>query len=191
MRLVCGPNGFAPPVGKGDVAVDLYRQPQGVGRASAGEAARNRIIRARLECAPRAWDLLSIALSVVTADFAKLRAHSPDGWTRELELDVAVADRAFWARQARALAEALRFLTTDRWTLHFHGGGTYPDTPNPFRPSEDCVVLLSGGLDSLVGAIDLVAAGRRPLAVSQIVRGTPRPRALSPLALAADFIIFN
>ena len=172
MRLVCGPDGFAVPVEEGDLAVDLYRQPQTVGRASAGEAAKNRILRARLECAPRAWDLLSIALSVVTADFATLRALSPDGWTREFKLEIAVADRSFWVRQAGALAEALAFLTTDRWTLHFHEGGACPDVPsNPFRPSEDCVVLLSGGLDSLVGAIDLAAEGRRPLAVSQIVRG--------------------
>jgi 7-cyano-7-deazaguanine synthase in queuosine biosynthesis len=47
-----------------------------------------------------------------------------------------------------------------------------PDPPSdPAPPDEDCVVLLSGGLDSLVGAIDLVAAGKRPFAVSQIVRG--------------------
>jgi 7-cyano-7-deazaguanine synthase in queuosine biosynthesis len=32
-------------------------------------------------------------------------------------------------------------------------------------------VLLSGGLDSLIGAIDLAASGVRPLAISKIVRG--------------------
>jgi len=36
---------------------------------------------------------------------------------------------------------------------------------------EDCVVLLSGGLDSYIGAIDLAATGKKPLAVSQMVRG--------------------
>jgi hypothetical protein len=39
------------------------------------------------------------------------------------------------------------------------------------RPAEDCVVLLSGGLDSLIGTINLVADERRPFAVSNIVRG--------------------
>jgi 7-cyano-7-deazaguanine synthase in queuosine biosynthesis len=39
------------------------------------------------------------------------------------------------------------------------------------RPEEDCVALLSGGLDSLIGAIDLAKAGRKPLAVSNVVRG--------------------
>jgi 7-cyano-7-deazaguanine synthase in queuosine biosynthesis len=122
--------------------------------------------------AARAWDLLSIALSVVTADFTGLRDHSPDGWTREFEIDIAVADPAFWTGQATALSEVLGFLTTDRWTLRFHEGGTLPAPPrHPVYPAEDCVALLSGGLDSLIGAIDLVAAGRKPFVVSQTVRG--------------------
>ncbi len=43
-------------------------------------------------------------------------------------------------------------------------------TPPPVR-NNDCVCLLSGGVDSLVGAIDLVSDGFSPLFVSQIVRG--------------------
>ncbi|WP_244510583.1 Qat anti-phage system QueC-like protein QatC [Microvirga guangxiensis] len=122
--------------------------------------------------APRAWDLLSLALSVVAADLAGQRDRSPDGWTREFELEVAVTDPSFWNCQATAITEALAFLTTDRWQLRFHDGGMLPAPPrDPAFPEDDCVVLLSGGLDSLVGAVDLVAAGRRPLAVSQIVRG--------------------
>lgn len=70
------------------------------------------------------------------------------------------------------LARALAFLTTDRWTPHFHDGGVRP-TPSKtaVRPTQDCVVLLSGELDSLIGAIDLAARGVPPFAVSQIVRG--------------------
>jgi 7-cyano-7-deazaguanine synthase in queuosine biosynthesis len=41
----------------------------------------------------------------------------------------------------------------------------------PTRPDEDCIILLSGGLDSLVGAIDLASAGKKPFAISQTVRG--------------------
>lgn len=37
--------------------------------------------------------------------------------------------------------------------------------------NNDCVCLLSGGMDSLVGAIDLHEEGRNPLFLSQIVRG--------------------
>lgn len=172
MRLVCGPTDFT--IGPQDSALQvlLYGQHAGPDIGSAGDAAKREIQRRKLDPAPRAWDLLSIALSVVTADLAELRSQSPDGWTREFELDVAVSDPNFWTSQSNALSGALAFLTTDRWTFRFHHGGVLPAPPRePVRPENDCIVLLSGGLDSLVGAIDLAAAGKKPLAVSQTVRG--------------------
>ena len=172
MKLICAPPGFASPEPAYDLAVDLYAQPQAPGRACAGEAAKATILGSRFLCEQRAWDLLSIALSVVTADFAVSRGDSPDGWTREIVLHIAVGDPVFWNQHADDLRATLRFLTTDRWFLHFHDGGLLANIPRrPLFPSEDSVVLLSGGLDSLVGAIDLTANGRRPIAVSQVVRG--------------------
>lgn len=172
MRLICGPETFALPGTEGGQRVVLYGQRRAEGHASAGDAARHEVLRRHLDPAPRAWDLLSIALSVITADFAGLRDQSPDGWTREFELDVAVGDPAFWNDQASELEAALAFLTTDRWRLRFHNGGlSLPPQRELVRPKQDCVVLISGGLDSLVGAIDLFADGKRPFAVSQTVRG--------------------
>ena len=172
MRLVCGPGHFTLPDIGDAMRVILYGQVRAEGQGSAGEAARDKILCRRFHCSERAWDLLSIALSVVTADFAASRDQSPDGWTREFEIDIAVADTPFWTGQAETLARALAFLTTDRWTLRFHEGGMQPERPkNPVRPTEDCVVLLSGGLDSFVGAIDLVAARHKPFAISQTMRG--------------------
>ena len=172
MRLICGPFEFALPGEDGDLRIILYGQPGTEGRGSAGDAARGELLHRRLEAAPMAWDLLSIALSVVAADFAVLRDQSPDGWTREMSLDVAVANPVFWNGQAAALVDALAFLTTDRWVLRFHAGGMAPPPlPEPVRPTEDCIVLLSGGLDSLVGAIDIATRGLKALAISQTVRG--------------------
>lgn len=172
MRLVCGPDTFELAGADGALRVVLYGQPIAEGDGSAGEAIMRELRRRRLEASPRAWDFLSLALAVVAADFAGSRDRSPDGWTREVELDVALAEPGFWAGQASPLAEALAFLTTDRWHLRVHEGGLLPVPPRqPARPEEDCVALLSGGLDSLVGAVDLAASGRRPLAVSQTVRG--------------------
>lgn len=79
MRLACGPDGADLPGGEGIMRVVLYGQPRAEGQGSAGDAARSEIQRRRFDPAPRAWDLLSIALSVVTADFAVLRDKSPDG----------------------------------------------------------------------------------------------------------------
>ena len=172
MRVVCGPPGFDFPVNHEDLAVDLYAQPREKNQASAGQEARLRILRAGLQCDPHAWDLLSIALSVIAADLALLRQSSPDGWTREIELHIGVGDADLWQQQSDELNRTLRFLTTDRWSLHFHSGEMAATKPKrPKTPNEDSVVLLSGGLDSLVGAIDLTSCGNRPLAVSQVVRG--------------------
>jgi hypothetical protein len=51
-------------------------------------------------------------------------------------------------------------------------GGYAPASARGTRPrSEDVICLLSGGMDSLVGAIDAVADGQRPLLVSQKAKG--------------------
>jgi IS30 family transposase len=65
------------------------------------------IRRQKYHPAARAWDFLSIALSVVTADLAGHRHRSPDGWTREFELEVPVADPTFWNSQVDSLESLL------------------------------------------------------------------------------------
>jgi 7-cyano-7-deazaguanine synthase in queuosine biosynthesis len=172
MRLVCALRDHEFPTAEEALGVVLYDivGEQGVG--SAGAAIRQQIAKDKVVPAPRAWDLLSLALSVTAADLASHRNESPDGWTRDFALDVATSDPAFWNGQRRLVNQLLAFLTTDRWQVSFAGNGFSPVPEKaPVRPSEDCVVLLSGGLDSLVGAIDIVASGKRPLAVSQTVRG--------------------
>lgn len=91
MRIVCAPEDYrlAPPAA-GDLNVMLYSHANGPATGSAGGTARHIIQHRKLKPAARAWDLLSIALSVVAADTAARRDKSPDGWTRQLELHVAV-----------------------------------------------------------------------------------------------------
>lgn len=176
MKLFCAPRGVVLPAAT-DLHLLLYGQPDRdvdgsrmIG--SAGEAIEHRIQRLRYAPAPRAWDFLSLALSVVGADLCVHRADSPDGWTRQIDLTAAVGEPEFWNSQARQIEAALRFLSTDLWTIQFTGEGRRPVPPDElFRPAEDSVCLLSGGMDSLIGAIDLAASGRRPIAVSNTVRG--------------------
>lgn len=171
MRFICGPAGFQVRAVDQAMQVVIYGQAE-KGQVSVGGYARHLLEKAHLEISPQAWDFLSIALSVVAADFTDPRARSADGWTRSLELHIAVQDPAFWNAQSRALEAALGFLTTDVWTFVFHSGGYGPPAQlQALHPREDSVALLSGGMDSLIGAIDLVAQGERPYAVSQIVRG--------------------
>lgn len=120
----------------------------------------------------RAWDFATIALSVAAADKAILRKESPDGWTRMIELNICLQQPNVWDAKCAELESLLRFLTGDFWNLRFLDGGIKtPKAKKPQKTDADCVCLLSGGVDSLVGAIDLTTANRKPLFVSQVVRG--------------------
>ncbi|MBN9607416.1 MAG: hypothetical protein J0G30_12480 [Actinomycetales bacterium] len=113
-----------------------------------------------------------MALSIMVADAGVLRDRSPDGWTRQIELTVAVQDPSLWNPLAQRLEAALAFLTGDIWSIDFiPGGEEFPGPRRPVRSPADAVMLLSGGLDSLIGGIDLSADGRVLLPVSQTVRG--------------------
>lgn len=174
MRVICAPEDHDfPGVVPSDLGIVLYGHAAKPNTGAVGAAARHVIQKRKLQPAARAWDLLSIALSVIAADTALRRDESPDGWTREIDLHVAVSDPAFWATQSDLLVRQLNFLTTDIWTLTFLEGGIQPAPQRrATRPAQDSVVLLSGGLDSLIGTIDLVNThGLNPYAVSQIAQG--------------------
>lgn len=120
----------------------------------------------------RTWDFTTFALAVSAADLAVPRASSADGWTRVIKLSVALVEPEPFTQLVPALQEMLRFLTGDFWHLSFEVGGTpAPASTAPKSFDADCVSLLSGGVDSLVGAIDLTHQGRRPLFVSQMAKG--------------------
>jgi hypothetical protein len=172
MRLVCAPKRYDFPVSSTELNVVLFGRADVPEWGSVGGTIADILADNRLAPRARAWDLLSIAMSAVAADLAGHRAKSSDGWTREFALTIAVIDPDFWNEQAIELERLLWHLTTDRWSLRFVGDGYIPPPPpEPDYPAEDCVVLLSGGLDSFIGAIDLVASGRKPWAVSELVRG--------------------
>ena len=181
MKFLCTlPGHSASLSAQGSMKVDLYSRSSHPDVASAGAAVKETMQRQGLRPDPRAWDLLSIGLSVVTADRACSRSTSPDGWTREISLVVSVAEPEFWSTQKSVLETALRFLTTDIWEIEFLPGGYRPqESKKLLVPEENCIVLLSGGLDSLVGVLDLCAAEETdPWAVSQVAGGDKKRQAL-------------
>ena len=91
----------------------------------------------------------------------------PTHGLRTIALDVELVDPEPWTAQAKPLADALRFLSGDIWYLRFHTGGQAPPDFAPRLTDRDCACLFSGGLDSLIGAMNLIAAKRRPFIISQ------------------------
>ncbi|KRB97272.1 Qat anti-phage system QueC-like protein QatC [Duganella sp. Root198D2] len=124
--------------------------------------------RAGFAPAVATWDFVLFAFAVCAADFVILRKDTADAWTRELELEITLNDPTTWNQHAAKLEQMLRTLTGDFWTLRFTNGGPPPPAGNRVLCDRDCVALLSGGLDSLVGGIDAVAQGKRPIFVSQL-----------------------
>lgn len=174
MKLVCAPQGHAAlaRLPNDHQAVVLFERTTQPDIITAGASVVGVVRKLKLSPAPRAWDLLAIALAVNSADAFVPRAQSPDGWTRDITLKIAVEDANFWTTQTSTLEKLLKFLTTDMWQLEFiRGGGSSPQASSLWAPDEDSVVLLSGGLDSLTGAINLVHAKHRPMAVSQVSNG--------------------
>lgn len=121
-------------------------------------------------------DLLVVAAHVHAADTRVSRTtESQDAWTREIRLVVPVSDPRRWTDAAPILIRALNFLTGDKWSVGFRARPASFETI--VHASElsltpyDGVSLFSGGLDSLIGAIDELAAGRIPLLVSHAGEG--------------------
>lgn len=123
-------------------------------------------------------DLLVLAAHVHAADTRISRAEqSQDSWTRELRLVVPVSDPTRWGTAAPTLKKSLDFLTGDRWTIGFRARPPRFETivqqvpPSLIAPPFDSLSLFSGGLDSLIGAIDLLDEGATPLLVSHFGEG--------------------
>lgn len=117
-------------------------------------------------------DLALLAAAITAADTRISRAaDAQDAWTRKIDLHVPVHAPERWADAAQLLAKTLKFLTGDQWDVHFRprpaGVERLAAAPSVLPViSPTAVCLFSGGLDSFIGAIDLVAAGHSPMLIS-------------------------
>lgn len=152
----------------GERAFTLFKSAKRTGVGTIAKGFRGSLKRKGFAPNAQAWDFVQFCLSVCAADLACLRNTSSDGWTRTIELTIGLHEPIHWAPWKQHIEKMLKVLTGDYWTLHFMDGGVAPPDGRPQHLDRDCVSLLSGGLDSLIGGIDLVSQGRKPLFVSQL-----------------------
>lgn len=109
-------------------------------------------------------DFVRLAALVYLVDRTTPRTQR--GFERELALTVPVSDPYAWNAKAEVLAELLRLLSSDAWSLTFTLAR--PPRRRAAAPahSADLVLLFSGGADSLSGALVAHAEGREPLLTS-------------------------
>ena len=126
-----------------------------------------------LEISEKAIDLVVLAALVNAGDSKISRSgNAQDGWTREIDLYVPVSEPDGWTVAREHIEGMLRFLTGDIWRVRFRPRvsnhqrlATLPMLPQ--NNDQTVVSLLSGGLDSLIGAIDQLSEGKDlPLFIS-------------------------
>ncbi|MDN5301095.1 MAG: hypothetical protein PWQ60_609 [Thermoanaerobacteraceae bacterium] len=140
--------------------------------------ALSRFIKNPDELPERIVDLLEIASYVFSADRAVDRGERDslynESWTRIFEFHIPVRDLAFWEQDnvKTALSNALVFMSGDRkYNFYFYqmNQENQPNESNytqlslftkDFLPISDAsnteIILFSGGLDSLAGALDFL-----------------------------------
>lgn len=106
-------------------------------------------------------DLVRIAGGAYLVD---RRSGRPSAFTRRLHMTVEVADPTPWEGEAiNQLAQLLFWLTGDTWDLQLIQDPTTRETPAAeISERMESVALLSGGLDSYLGALHLLSTMSEP-----------------------------
>lgn len=109
-------------------------------------------------------DFVSLAVTAFLADRSIKRPTR--GWERTISLRLPVFDPATWTSLSPKVEFVLRLLTGDEWQVAFEERPSTRLAKVAARPGSDRVVLLSGGADSLCGAIRALEQGDRVVLVS-------------------------
>jgi hypothetical protein len=130
----------------------------------------------RLQLVPHALalDFYRIATAIYSSDLQIPRKTSYERWERSVDLYIPVSDPRRWEVVRPQLIELMGFLTGDVWQFYFrplHQRAIVNENPPPLEDIAT-VCLLSGGLDSLIGAIDALSAGTPTWLVSHYGRGS-------------------
>lgn len=103
-------------------------------------------------------DILIFAGLVYLSDTRISRSrNSEDSWTREISIEIPVYNLEKWLALSDLFKRMLDFLTGDKWSISFIkrneelSGKSESENPTP---EFEAVTLFSGGMDSLIGAIN-------------------------------------
>lgn len=113
----------------------------------------------------RQFDWLNLLSWIFAADMICDRGEGDLDWSRSINLFVPVRDPDHWSGLAASLQDVFGALTDDRLRLNFVQE-LDPEDPPRTRKKQfsqvQGVALLSGGMDSFVGALELVNAMKQP-----------------------------
>ena len=99
-------------------------------------------------------EFFTLAAATYCLDKVVARERSPDAWTRRFTINFPGSTRGW---ESPHLQTSFNFLTGDQWSFSPRGQSALL-VSHHIEPQADVVCLFSGGLDSLVGAIQLLEA---------------------------------
>ena len=148
----------------------------------------------------RQLDLLEIASYVFAGDRLTSRGNRVaveyQSWSRNLHFVIRVRDWEFWNQQSvkDSLSTMLEFMTGDaRFEFEFQPGHTTPATSlfdrEEFlveRPSNREILLFSGGIDSLAGAVHKLMESNAPICLVSHVSQSNSQRTRTQLVSALN-----
>lgn len=115
-------------------------------------------------------DIMFFATLVYLADTRISRSiHSQDSWTREIEIQLPVANLEAWNTSSTDLTRMLNFLTGDNWSVIFEQRNKKIDdllTCDEEQNVFDVVSLFSGGMDSLISTINYLEDKKNVILIS-------------------------
>ncbi len=177
-QIICG--GIAGPGGTGaatKLALNLWEDRRGCNVRLKIEDLHEQLYKT---IPPQFHDLLEIATYVYCAD-TNIRRGALDvqtlgeNWRRHMHFHIPVRKPAMWNKPEikKALQETLGFLSDDFYTFNFTAATDAPTLQNYFdfdtgtapRQKPEQVMMFSGGLDSLAGAIEEIVGKKKKVAL--------------------------
>lgn len=125
-------------------------------------------------------DLMDLAIAIYTSDQILSRPlYGFQGWSRHMRLHFPVANVSLWESVKSDLEQMLSFLSGDKWDIILRERSIKKATQSQLIQNPKGITkvsLLSGGLDSLIGAIDLLEDKEKVAFVSHYKRGSESPK---------------
>ena len=121
-----------------------------------------------LRTSPAARDFRDIGVIAYVIDTLMLRKDGADYWSREYDCFFPVSNSIRWKSCGDLVAQMLATLAGDQYRIEWLTASSIPAHPKHLAripKGFDAVCLFSGGIDSLLGAYQLLHAGKRLLLV--------------------------
>lgn len=118
----------------------------------------------------KSLDLLYISLAVFAADRIIRRDDGYDNWSRNIKIYIPVLNFKVWNDNKKLLEEMLSFLSGDTWNFEFRKRSLTlieishkekMEKSNEKIEDYDQICMFSGGLDSFIGAINLLETDKK------------------------------